>query len=41
MFEKTLVLFVICSKCDSQDENIYKEEECIEMLNIVGLIKNV
>ena len=25
-FEKTLVLSIICSKCESEDEKIFKEE---------------
>ena len=27
LLEKTLVLFVICSKCKIEDEKIFKEEE--------------
>ena len=40
ILEKTLVLFVICSKCKSEDEKILKEEESIEILKIFGLIEN-
>ena len=25
--EKTLVLFIICSKCENEDEKIFKEED--------------
>ena len=41
ILEKTLVLFVICSKCKSEDEKIFKEEESIEILKIFGLIENI
>ena len=37
MFEKT----VICSKCVSKDEKIFKEEESIEILKILCLISNI
>ena len=38
MFEKILVLS-ICSKCENDNERIFKEEEPIEILKIVSLIK--
>ena len=41
IFEKILVLSVICSKCRNEDEKIFKEEKSIEMLKILQLIKNV
>ena len=41
MFEKTLVLSIICSKCENEDEKIFKEEESNEILKILGLIKNI
>ena len=41
IFEKTLVLSVICSKCENDDEKIFKEEEPIEILKILGLIKYI
>ena len=41
MFEKTLVLSIICSKCEDEDEKIFKEEESNEILKILGLIKNM
>ena len=41
IFEKTLVLFIICSKCKNEDEKLLKEEELIEILKILGLIKNI
>ena len=39
--KKTLVHFVICSKCKNEDENLFKEEESIDMLKISGLIENI
>ena len=41
LLEKTLVLSIICSKCKNEDEKIFKEEESIEILKIVGLIENI
>ena len=41
IFEKTLFLFIISSKCKNEDEKVFKEEESIEILKILGLIKNV
>ena len=38
ILEKTLVIFIICSKCKNEDETVSKEEESIEILRIVGLI---
>ena len=40
-FEKILVLSVICSKCKNEDEEIFKEENSIEILKILGLIENI
>ena len=37
--KKTLVFSIICSKCENEDENIFKEEESLEKLQILGLIK--
>ena len=34
--EKTLVLFIICSECGSEDDKIFKEEESIKILKILG-----
>ena len=39
--EKTLVLFVICSNCKTEDWKIFKEEEPIEIFKNLGLIKNI
>ena len=36
VFDKTLVLFIICRKCGNNDERIFKEEE---RYGVVGLIK--
>ena len=39
IFKKTLVLSIICSKCDNEDKIIFKKEESIDILKIIGLIK--
>ena len=39
LLETTLVLSVICSKCKNKDENSFKDEESIEILKILGLLK--
>ena len=36
-----LVVSIICSKCKNEDENLFKEEESIEILKILGLIENI
>ena len=41
LLEKTLVLYVICSKCKYEDENIFKDKESIEILKIIGLINSI
>ena len=41
LLEKTLVLSIICSKCENEDEKIFKEEESIETLKIFGLVNNI
>ena len=41
IFEKTLVLSIICSKCENDNEKIFKEEEPIEILILLGLIKYI
>ena len=41
IFEKTLVLSVICSKCKNEAEKIFKKEESIGTLKILGLFKNI
>ena len=39
--EKTLLLSNICSRCKNEDKKLFKEEESIEILNILGLIENI
>ena len=41
LFEKTLVLSIICSKCKNKYGKLFKEEESIEILRILVLIKNI
>ena len=41
IFEKTSVLSIICSKCGSKDEKMFKEEESIKILKILGLINKI
>ena len=41
LLEKTLVLSIICNKCKNKDEKLFREEEPIEILKIVGLIENI
>ena len=41
ILEKTLVLSIIWTKCKKEDEKIFKEEESIEILKIIGLIENI
>ena len=40
--KKTLVLCIICGKCENNNEKIFKEEEePIEILKIISLIKYI
>ena len=39
--ERTLVLSIICNKCENEDEELFKEEESIDILKILGLIENI
>ena len=39
--KKKLVLSIVCSKCNNEDEKIFKEEESIEILKILFLIENI
>ena len=39
--EKKLVSLTICSECENEDEKVFKGEELIEILNILGLIKKI
>ena len=39
--EKSLVLSIISSKWENEDEKVFKEEKPIEILKNLGLIKNI
>ena len=39
--EKTVLLFVTCSKCKNDDEKVFKAEQSIEILKILGLMENI
>ena len=41
LLEKTLVLSIICSKCENEYEKTFKEEESIEILTNLVLINNI
>ena len=41
ILEKTLVLSIICSNFKNEDEKIFKEEESVEILKIIGLIVHI
>ena len=41
IFNKTLVPFIICDKCDSNDKKILKEGESIQILKILGFTNNI
>ena len=41
LLEKTFAFSIICSKCKNENEKIFKEEESIEMLKILGLINSI
>ena len=41
LLEKILALSIICSKCKNEDEKIFKGEESIDILKILGLIENI
>ena len=41
MFEKVLVLSIISSKFENEDEKLLKEEESIDKLTIFGLMKYI
>ena len=41
LLEKTLVLSIICSKCENEEEQVFKEEESMERLQILNLIENI
>ena len=39
--EKTVAISIICSKSKNEDEKIFKAEESIEIVKILGLIENI
>ena len=39
--EKIYNFSIICSKCENEYQKIIKKDESIEMLNILGLFKNI
>ena len=41
ILEETLVRPIICSKCKNKDKEIFKEEESIEILRILGLTESI
>ena len=41
IFKKALSLSIVYSKCGHECEKIFKEEESIEILRILGLIHNI
>ena len=41
VFKKTLSLSTVYSKCDHEYEKIFKEEESIEILKILGLTNSI
>ena len=41
IFDKTLALSIICDKGGSNNEEIFKDEESIKILETLGLINNM
>ena len=41
IFSKKHQFSVNCSKCENEDKKIFKEKESIEILKVLGLIKNI
>ena len=41
IFERTLLLSIICSLYENEDKKTFKEEESIEIFKIPGLIKSI
>ena len=41
LFYKTLVIYIIFDKCKSKHKIIFKDEEPIEILKILSLIRNI
>ena len=40
-FDKRLILSIICGKWGSKNEKVFKEEESIETLKVLSLIKTI
>ena len=40
-FRKNISFFYYLSKCENGDEKILNEEESIEILKILGVLKNI
>ena len=38
---KTLILSSICNRCGSKDEQMFKQEESIDISKILGLINDI
>ena len=36
-----IVLSIICNKCKNEDGKIFKEEDSIEILKVLGLTENI
>ena len=41
LWEKTLVFSIICSKHKNNDQKLFKDEESIEILKILGVMQNI
>ena len=41
LLKKALVISVICRKCKNEEEEIFIEEESMEILKILGFIENI
>ena len=41
ILENTLIISIMCSKCNNKDEKIFKKEELFNILKILGLINNI
>ena len=41
LLEKTLALYIICSKCKNEDKKLFQEEESIEVLKVLRLIEKI
>ena len=41
LFEKALVLSIVCSTCKNEDKKLFKEEESTEVLKVHELIDSI